>query len=327
MLLITENEEEILALNEAVSYSELERQLKKGRMIISFKKKTNGRYRLMYCTRNLEIIPEEDHPTGVGLPYNPKAIGLLPVYDLVKKAWRSFYVKRVSKYKEGGLDFLINILQKRRFTKDREGKRYNIIGGKETGHTMPESFVPDEAIALWEKWDSYITPVMLESSSDNKDLSQIVSDLTVGTIKKMADGLRDIAKKHGILPHKSHFVKMSASLVIIKNFLEKVLKDEASDKDAQRARTALAELIGYLTSTSVGTIISAIPTPIPGVAIMSLLLLKTISDKTGVPLFPKTWADDAVGHLKHIVKSNLSETLDTKQLYAVMVLTEKVEHL
>lgn len=58
--------------------------------VVTFKKK-DGTIRKMKCTRNLKLIPEEQHPsTGVG-----DSDTAIRVFDLEKQEWRSFIIENV----------------------------------------------------------------------------------------------------------------------------------------------------------------------------------------------------------------------------------------
>ena len=53
---------------------------------VTFTKK-DGTERTMLCTRNMNLIPEEQHPKGTG---KPKSQWIITVFDLEKGEWRSF---------------------------------------------------------------------------------------------------------------------------------------------------------------------------------------------------------------------------------------------
>lgn len=55
--------------------------------------KIDGTRRIMRCTRNLSYIPTIDHPKGTGF----NKMGVLSVYDLDKKEWRSFRLNNLRK--------------------------------------------------------------------------------------------------------------------------------------------------------------------------------------------------------------------------------------
>ena len=58
--------------------------------LVKFIKK-NGEERVMKCTKNLDMIPEEKHPHS-NISYTPSKIR---VFDLEKNAWSSFLVDSV----------------------------------------------------------------------------------------------------------------------------------------------------------------------------------------------------------------------------------------
>jgi hypothetical protein len=58
---------------------------------IKFTKK-DGNIRFMTCTLNFQKIPQKDHPKNVNIPKILKLMqnsGILHVYDLEKRGWRS----------------------------------------------------------------------------------------------------------------------------------------------------------------------------------------------------------------------------------------------
>lgn len=68
--------------------SELIEMLRNFNMIVKFQKK-DGSERTMICTLADDIIPEEDTPKGT-THESLKESDQIRVYDLEKKAWRSF---------------------------------------------------------------------------------------------------------------------------------------------------------------------------------------------------------------------------------------------
>lgn len=61
--------------------------LKQGKIItVTFTKK-DGSNRVMRCTKNMEFIPTDKHPSGNGKPQTHKNI---VVFDLDAGDWRSF---------------------------------------------------------------------------------------------------------------------------------------------------------------------------------------------------------------------------------------------
>jgi hypothetical protein len=78
---------------------ELLNELQSGSVTVKFTK-IDGTERVMVCTKSLELIPIESHPTGVRpvkLDANgvPIVTELITVYDLEIKGWRSFLFNKV----------------------------------------------------------------------------------------------------------------------------------------------------------------------------------------------------------------------------------------
>ena len=97
----------------------------RGVVIINFIKKTNGRQRHMVCTRNPEIITKVagEGSLAAGNGYNgPPTV--IPVFDLVKKAWRSFDVKTVRDVSSRELDSLASLSRKDRY---RDDKKFGVL--------------------------------------------------------------------------------------------------------------------------------------------------------------------------------------------------------
>jgi hypothetical protein len=72
-------------------------QLSSGKMKIVFTK-IDGDRREMICTKNLSLIPTEDHPTSKKIKTDPENI--IRVYDLENDGWRSFVVDNIISYEE-----------------------------------------------------------------------------------------------------------------------------------------------------------------------------------------------------------------------------------
>lgn len=116
MIILEENGKEYL-LEANYSRRQLLDMLSKDTVVISFRKVSNERDRILYGTRDLERIPKKFHPNGTGRKSNDP--DLIPIFDLVKKGWRSFYVKNVSKAEPKKLGFLTRFLRRRKYTKDK----------------------------------------------------------------------------------------------------------------------------------------------------------------------------------------------------------------
>jgi len=57
--------------------------------------KANGDIRVIHGTRNLDLIPSDDHPKGTG---NTVPESVVTVYDLDAAGWRSFRKNSVISY-------------------------------------------------------------------------------------------------------------------------------------------------------------------------------------------------------------------------------------
>jgi len=60
--------------------------LDEGEVEVKFEK-ANGAIRVLTGTRNLDLIPKDDHPANPG---KKEAEGVVTVYDLDAHGWRSF---------------------------------------------------------------------------------------------------------------------------------------------------------------------------------------------------------------------------------------------
>ena len=96
-------------------------QVLQKRVIIKFVKKTNNRVRYIYCTRNPEIIKEIGQGDKLPGPDSPGYLGpdeVIPVFDLVKKDWRSFDVRTVRDVRQRKLNTLDAIFRRNRHDRD-----------------------------------------------------------------------------------------------------------------------------------------------------------------------------------------------------------------
>jgi len=67
----------------------------KKNVLIDFTKKEDGSQRLLKATLDFNVIPEENHPKGDSKrKINEEVIS---VWDLEKKAWRSFRIDTLNK--------------------------------------------------------------------------------------------------------------------------------------------------------------------------------------------------------------------------------------
>ena len=74
-------------------------QLKESVLVVTFDKK-NGDERVMTCTKSLDVIPKENHPTDSKTPKE----GLVNVWDTTAQGWRSFYYDRVKIVTQGEIN-------------------------------------------------------------------------------------------------------------------------------------------------------------------------------------------------------------------------------
>jgi len=115
MITLTEGSVEYIL--EGYTVSQLRRLLAKGTVVVSFRKVSTEKDRIMYCTRRMDMIPKKNHPKGGPSNIPP---GNLAVFDLVKKDWRSFRVNRVLRAEPKKLSFLTRVLRRRKYTKDQK---------------------------------------------------------------------------------------------------------------------------------------------------------------------------------------------------------------
>lgn len=77
--------------------------------------KQDGNTRYMTCTLNFEKIPQIDQPKKVNLPKILKLMqnsGILHVYDLEKRAWRSVPFNRVEYMQAGNRNYKIQPIKR-----------------------------------------------------------------------------------------------------------------------------------------------------------------------------------------------------------------------
>jgi WYL_2, Sm-like SH3 beta-barrel fold len=74
--------------------SNLKRSLRNGKCRVQFTSVTTGKTRDMICTLSEDFIPVKKQPkTDRG-----EAVGVINVFDVIKKDWRSFHVNEVKKF-------------------------------------------------------------------------------------------------------------------------------------------------------------------------------------------------------------------------------------
>lgn len=73
--------------------------LSKGLCKVVFRKATDGRFRSMICTLNTSYIPTR-FESGLKrfLKTADRNLEIIPVYDIVKDDWRSFYISTIQMF-------------------------------------------------------------------------------------------------------------------------------------------------------------------------------------------------------------------------------------
>lgn len=121
-----------LIVEAKMNLQQMKDALAKNRVVVKFIKIGNrrapyegaNRVRYMYCTRNPDIIKSigQGHklpgPGSQGYK-GPKEV--IPVFDLVKKDWRSFDVRTVKRFQVRQLNMIDRIMRRNRY--DRDFKR------------------------------------------------------------------------------------------------------------------------------------------------------------------------------------------------------------
>jgi len=79
---------------------EILENLKEGICRITFRKVTDGKYRILYCTLFQEDLPhiEKDKLILAEILSAQKNPNLLTVWDVVNNDWRSFYINTIFKF-------------------------------------------------------------------------------------------------------------------------------------------------------------------------------------------------------------------------------------
>lgn len=108
-------------------------ELNKGFCKVQFRKVTNGQYRTLVCTLDKTKIPARYTKSIAGALSGSDDPDLLPVFDLVSKQWKSFYISNVLyMYTEEELT-----AKNEKKTKERE-KKQEIIGSKQPKVEKPK---------------------------------------------------------------------------------------------------------------------------------------------------------------------------------------------
>jgi hypothetical protein len=71
--------------------------LSEGVCKIYFKKVTDGRFRSLYCSLRMNLLPrsQRKYVETIFSPFNKKDIDIIPVYDIVSGDWKSFRLSNV----------------------------------------------------------------------------------------------------------------------------------------------------------------------------------------------------------------------------------------
>jgi hypothetical protein len=312
MLIIEEVETGTEYVLENYTRSDLLKMLKDQPVLVSFKKATNNRYRLLFGTRDISRVPPSDHPTGAGLRFNPEEKDIIPIYDLVKKAWRSFKVRNVRRAEPKTDIFLRRLLKskkmgdrlrRRKYERDtanpddKEGReerrnRERIRDGDE-GFGVPQESAQITAYEVPVLFEGYMKQDLMEGAAwdrlyawGERNYEKLVNAAEMimaflrgemGKFKKAAPKLKD----HG---------------EFLVNFIKNVVMGRpVSDEDKALALDVFKEFMRYV---GLG-IVFLLPTTPPG-SVAIVYFLKWIQDKTGLPVFPKSWEEEPVDTRKRL---------------------------
>jgi hypothetical protein len=67
---------------------------------VLFRKKLNGQFRSLKCTRNFEKLPSEYESLIHGVIENPHGYkDIIPVWDISSREWKSFYYDSIYAFK------------------------------------------------------------------------------------------------------------------------------------------------------------------------------------------------------------------------------------
>jgi len=141
-----EEEFEII-LERNMSLSDFMRELR-GTLVIKFVKKSTGKVRYLFCTRNMDIVTKLGGELPKGMGYNgPKEV--IPVWDLIKKQWRSFDVRTVRDVTKRDLTNLDRFSKKSQYKDDFAKKRaFGLLGRRDVDNI---SYVEDQYIPSAER--------------------------------------------------------------------------------------------------------------------------------------------------------------------------------
>lgn len=71
-------------------------------MTVEFVKRTNGEVRVMNCRQGVR-----KHLTGEGAKYNFSEKGLIPVFDLQKRGYRTINAATIRRVRAGGQEYVV----------------------------------------------------------------------------------------------------------------------------------------------------------------------------------------------------------------------------
>jgi hypothetical protein len=142
-LIETNCDEELeIILERSMTLADFRRELR-GTLVVKFIKKSTGKVRYLFCTRNMDIVTKlgGELPKGVGYNGPPEVI---PVWDLVKRKWRSFDVRTVRDVTKRDLTNLDRFSKKSQYKDDFAKKRaFGLLGRRDADNI---SYVEDQYI-------------------------------------------------------------------------------------------------------------------------------------------------------------------------------------
>lgn len=300
MLLLTDSETGQEFVLEAYSRRDLMDMLKDQPVLISFRKVTNDRYRLIFGTRDLSRIPKEDHPTGQGLPFDPIKAGVIPIYDLVKKAWRSFKIKMVRRAEPKTVEFLRRLLQSRKALDRIRLSKYK----KDSANPIGEGYDATPVLEMVELPSILELGCMLPlNESDDKWI-----DRTTAWLNRHMDDATDAARRarEFLSAELSHIAGLPSKLATQGKFLQDYVKSAATGRTPTEAERSLAkEVTGEFLRYIGLSAIALMPSP-PGFSLALLVLLRALQSITSIPVFPKSWTEKKADTKKRLTFSEMA---------------------
>ena len=357
MLIIEEVETGTEYILENYTRGDLLKMLKDQPVLVSFKKATNNRYRLLFGTRDISRVPPGDHPTGAGLRFNPEEKDIIPIYDLVKKAWRSFKVRNVRRAEPKTDMFLRNLLKSKKVGDRLKLKKYRKDTATPNDQNMrdyrdmasdigvesppPAEEITGEDKTMWDKmtdaWKSfkngdmkggafsravsafknflgmkkestthtitaYEIPVLFEGNMKQELMEGAAWDRLYAWGERNYEKLVNAAEmimaflRGEMGKFKKAAPKLKDHAEFLVNFIKKVVMGRpVSDEDKTLALDVFKEFMRYV---GLG-IVFLLPTTPPG-SVAIVYFLKWIQDKTGLPVFPKSWEEEPVDTRKRL---------------------------